>query len=107
MTTADASEKDVAAILYGDIYTKYNIVAENIINRVSMKTASKSVKLQKGDLLFTGSGETKEDIGKCVLFNSNEATYAGGDVIIFKQKHFDSHFISYSQNSFLAKLFCL
>ena len=22
----------------------------------------------KGDLLFTGSGETKEDIGKCVLF---------------------------------------
>lgn len=103
LTTGFTSEEDVSAILYGDIYTKYNIVTENVINKISKKTASKSVKLIKGDLLFTGSGETKEDIGKCVLFNSDEETYAGGDVIIFKQKIFDSHFISYSQNSILAK----
>ncbi len=103
LTTAFTSDDDVSAILYGDIYTKYNIVAENIINRISKKTASKSVRLINGDLLFTGSGETKEDIGKCVLFNSNDVTYAGGDVIIFKQKIFDSHFISYSQNSSVAK----
>ena len=103
LTTSYASDNDVSAILYGDIYTKYNIVAENIINKISKKTALKSVKLLKGDLLFTGSGETKEDIGKCVLFNSDEITYAGGDVIIFKQKIFDSNFISYSQNSSVAK----
>ena len=45
---------DIAAILYGDIYTKYDIVAEEIINRVSAETASNSVRLLKGDLLFTG-----------------------------------------------------
>ena len=94
---------DIAAILYGDIYTKYDIVAEEIINRVSAETASNSVKLLKGDLLFTGSGETKEDIGKCVVFLSDEEVYAGGDVIIFKQNIYDSHFISYSQNSSFAK----
>ncbi len=97
------SEEGIPAILYGDIYTKYDIVAENIINKISKETASKSVELKKGDLLFTGSGETKEDIGKCVVFNSNEPAYAGGDVIIFKQNIFDSYFISYSQNSSVAK----
>ena len=93
----------VPAILYGDIYTKYDIIAENIINRITKETAAKSIELKKGDLLFTGSGETKEDIGKCVFFKSNEPAYAGGDVIIFKQKICDSYFISYSQNSSIAK----
>lgn len=97
------TDEGVPAILYGDLYTKYDIVAENIINRISKETAAKSVELKKGDLLFTGSGETKEDIGKCVIFNSNEPAYAGGDVIIFKQDVFDSYFISYSQNSSIAK----
>lgn len=35
-----------------------------------------------GDLLFTGSGETKEDIGKCVAFVGDEEAYAGGDIVI-------------------------
>ncbi len=97
------TDDGVPAILYGDLYTKYDIVAEYIINRITKETASESVELKKGDLLFTGSGETKEDIGKCIIFNNNEPAYAGGDVIIFKQEIFDSHFISYSQNSSIAK----
>jgi type I restriction enzyme S subunit len=103
LTTFFVSDDDVSAILYGDIYTKYNIEVTTVINKVSKKTAVKSVKLNKGDLLFTGSGETKEDIGKCVLFNSDLETFAGGDVIIFKQRHVDGLFLSYSQNSNLAK----
>jgi len=97
------TDDGVPAILYGDLYTKYDIVAENIINRITKETAANSIDLKKGDLLFTGSGETKEDIGKCIIFNSDEPAYAGGDVIIFKQNVFDSYFISYSQNSSIAK----
>lgn len=97
------SDEGVCAILYGDLYTKYDIIAENIINHITKNTAVKSVEVKTGDLLFTGSGETKEDIGKCVIFNGYEPTYAGGDVIIFKQDIFDSFFISYSQNSSIAK----
>ncbi len=103
LTTLFVSDDDVSAILYGDIYTKYNIEVTTVINKVSKKTAVRSVKLNKGDLLFTGSGETKEDIGKCVLFNSDLETFAGGDVIIFKQRQVDGLFLSYSQNSNLAK----
>jgi len=97
------SDDGLPAILYGDIYTKYDIVVENVVNRISPATATKSVEIRKGDLLFTGSGETIEDIGKCILFNSDIPAYAGGDVIIFKQDVFDSYFISYSQNSSYAK----
>lgn len=98
-------DKDgIPAILYGDIYTKYDIVAEKIINRISDETASNSVEIKKGDLLFTGSGETKEDIGKCIVYNGDETVYAGGDVIIFKQEMFDSIFISYSQNTSYAQM---
>ncbi len=103
LTTSFRSEDDVSAILYGDIYTKYNIEVSTVVNKISKETATKSVRLSKSDLLFTGSGETKEDIGKCVLFNSDEETYASGDVIIFRQKQVDSLFLSYSHNSSLAK----
>ncbi len=97
-------ENGIPAILYGDIYTKYDIVAEKIINRISEETANNSVEIKKGDLLFTGSGETKEDIGRCIVYNGDEIVYAGGDVIIFKQEMFDSVFISYSQNTSYSQM---
>lgn len=93
----------INAILYGDIYTKYDIQAKNIINQISKKTADKAIKVYYDDLLFTGSGETKEDIGKCIVVKCKEEVYAGGDVIIFRQEDNDSHFIAYSQNSSFAK----
>lgn len=93
----------IAAVLYGDIYTKYDIVASRIVSRVSTKATHNAIWLAKGDLLMTGSGETREDIGKCVVFNADEPTCAGGDVIIFKQNIFDPAFLSYSQNSPQAK----
>ncbi|MFN8208947.1 MAG: restriction endonuclease subunit S [Bacteroidales bacterium] len=103
ISRAELVESGFPAILYGDIYTKYDIEAKIIINRIEEETAVSSVKIDKEDLLFTGSGETKEDIGKCVVFNGDDEVYVGGDVIIFKQSEFDSHFISYSQNSSFAK----
>ena len=54
------------AILYGDIYTKYNYVAKDIRNHIYSKTAEQAVSIKGGVLLMAGSGETKEDIGKTV-----------------------------------------
>ncbi len=96
ISRSELTEFGIAAILYGDIYTKYNFSIQNIINRISKKTAKKAIKLQYGNLLFTGSGETIEDIGKCVAFLSEERTYAGGDVIIYRQNTSDSLFLSYA-----------
>ena len=86
----------------GDIYTKYEISVRNLKNKISEKTAQNAVKIQVGDILLTGSGETKEDIGKTILYEGNEA-YAGGDVIIFRQQSQNGKFLSYLLNSFYSR----
>lgn len=94
---------EFAVVLYGDIYTKYEFCIKNVVNRINNEVAANAVLISQEDILFTGSGEDKNDIGKCVAFKGNEETYAGGDVIIFQQNEFDSEFIAYSQNSAIAK----
>lgn len=90
------------AILYGDIYTKYNIIAKNIQHFVSEKTAKESVRIYNDDIIMTGSGETKEDIGKTVVYKGDEA-YIGGDVILLRTNNCNNTFISYALNSQGAK----
>ena len=96
---ADLVKNGVSAILYGDIYTKYDTSIKKEVRFISTETAKKSIKIDKHDLLFTGSGETMEDIGKCVVFLNDRIAYAGGDVIIFKQTENDSLFLSFILNS--------
>ncbi len=100
---ADLTEDGVSAILYGDIYTKYDIEITKGVRFISNETAKKSISIKKGDILFTGSGETMEDIGKCVVFSSDEKTVAGGDVIIFEQFGNNNLFLSYVLNTEGAK----
>ena len=104
ITRDNLQDEGKPAILYGDIYTKYNISANEINNHVSAKVAAESVRIYNGDLLMTGSGETKEDIGKTIVFEGEEA-YIGGDVILFRQSSNNSKFLSYALNSQYAKDF--
>ena len=53
---------------------------------------------------MTGSGETKEDIGKTIYFENEEA-YIGGDIILFRQRQVNGLFLTYALNSFYAKEF--
>ncbi len=99
----DLTESGVSAILYGDIYTKYDIEIKHGVRFISNETAKKSIEIKKGNLLFTGSGETMEDIGKCVVFSCDEKTVAGGDVIIFQQNQNDNLYLSYVLNTEGAK----
>lgn len=98
----DLQEYGECAILYGDIYTKYNIQTAIVRNHISEKVAEKSVRISKGDILMTGSGETKEDIGKTIVYLGDEA-FIGGDVILLRQQNNDSTFLSYALNSQYAK----
>lgn len=95
----ELTESGFPAILYGDLYTKYDIKVTDIINYTSEESALNSVEIKQGDILFTGSGETKEDIGKCIVYLGDKKAYAGGDLIIFSQNKYDSLFLSYSLNS--------
>ena len=87
----------VPCVGYGDIYMKYNYHFEEAQSFVDEETASESQPIEKGTLLFTGTGETAEEIGKCVCYNGNETIYAGGDIITFVSKEVSPLFLAYQQ----------
>lgn len=99
ISRAELVEEGLPAILYGDIYTKYDTYVDEVFHRISKETAKKAIEIEQGDLLFTGSGETIEDIGKCVLYTGGRIAYAGGDVIIFKASTNNHLFLSFALNS--------
>ena len=91
------------AITYGEIYTKYDYVIKDFASYIDSDTAQTSKQISSGVILFAGSGETLEDIGKCVVFIDNDTAYAGGDIIIFKPSiEVDSLVLSYILNSPVA-----
>ncbi len=93
------------AILYGDIYTKYEFKSYDLESKISKETSLLATPIYKGDILFAGSGETKEDIGKSIVYLGDEKAFAGGDVIIFRQQKHDSLFLSYTLNAKYAKFY--
>ena len=70
-------------ILYGDIYTKYNFSFSEVVNKVNFDVFDNAIKIHENTLLFPTSGETKEDIGKTVLYEGKETVAIGGDVLSF------------------------
>jgi len=92
------SDSGVPCVGYGDIYMKYdNFHFEKAQNFVDKDTASESLPIDKGTMLFTATGETAEEIGKCVCYNGDETIYAGGDIITFKSNEVNPLFLSYQQ----------
>jgi len=54
----------IPCIRYGEIYTLYNDYIRKFYSFISRDIAKQSQLIKKGNLLFTGSGETAEGIGK-------------------------------------------
>ncbi len=86
-------------ITYGDIYTKYNSVARRFNSFVSETAAKYSKEIRSGSILFAGTGETLDEIGKCVAYVGNERAYAGGDVIVYILEKENCIYLSYFLNS--------
>lgn len=101
----DLVESGDSALLYGDIYMNYEISTSCLDSKISKNTSLGAIPIYKGDILFAGSGETKEDIGKNIVYLGKDKAFAGGDVIIFRQKENNALYLSYALNTKYAK-FC-
>ena len=84
ISRADMGTGDIAAIRYGELYTFYGAYTHEINTRISAEVAEEAFGLQYGDIVFAGSGETHEEIGKCTAYVLDEKAYAGGDTIILR-----------------------
>ncbi|MBX3291810.1 MAG: restriction endonuclease subunit S [Acidobacteria bacterium] len=78
----DVTETGLPCVRYGEIYTRHNVIIQDFASFVSEAVAKGSKEINKGDILFAGSGETLEEIGKSVAYLGEEVAYAGGDIII-------------------------
>lgn len=104
ITKSEITESGFPCIRYGDIYVQYEFA--NIVTHfsayISKETAKNGRRLLKGDIIFAGTGETQEDIGKCVAYTRDDEAYAGGDLVVFRPKKdigVDSEFLSSCLNT--------
>lgn len=95
----ESNSGHIPCVRYGEIYTRHNDYIKKFNSYISREVSLTATKLFRGDLLFAGSGETKEDIGKCVAFVDEVEAYAGGDIVILRPKWGDPLFWGYSLNS--------
>ena len=95
----EALSGNLACVRYGEIYTKHNDYIKTFYSWISPDVATTAMRLKTGDLLFAGSGETKEEIGKCVAFVDDIEAYAGGDIVILRPETADATFLGYYMNT--------
>lgn len=78
LSKSDLSEEGTPCILYGELYTKYNEIADTIYSKTNVPC---EVVSEKGDVIIPKSGETPEDIStaSCIPY---DGVALGGDLII-------------------------
>jgi len=95
----EALSGELHGVRYGEIYTKHNDCVREFYSWISSEVAATATRLRIGDLLFAGSGETKEEIGKCIAFVDDTEAYAGGDIVILRINDADALFFGYYLNT--------
>lgn len=85
-------------LTYGEIYKYHNNYIKEFRSFIPNEIAENSQSLEYGDILFTGSGETADEIGKSVAYVDDGFAFAGGDIIILRQKKADPVFLGHVLN---------
>lgn len=97
---SEITESGFPCVRYGEIYTKHDFVIKKFHSFINDISAENSRKISNNEVLFAGSGETVEDIGKAVVYLGEHEAYAGGDIVILTPKNSCGLFLSYVVNSF-------
>ena len=96
----EVKDNGIPCIRYGEIYTDYERVVYSTKSFIDEETSQNSEPIKKGDVLFTGSGETLEDIGKSIVYYGDSTVFVGGDIIILQlNEDIDPLFSSFMMNS--------
>ena len=76
----------VPCIRYGDLYTKHTYFIHDSRACITEERANAYTPIEPGDVLFAGSGETIDEIGKSAVNLIEGEAYCGGDIIVFRPK---------------------
>lgn len=101
---SDFTETGIPAIHYGQIYTYYGTYTKSTKSFVSVQTAKKLSKVNKGDVILTNTSENLEDVGKAVVYLGEEQAVTGGHATILKPSKFitGKYFAYFTQTEMFA-----
>ena len=97
------TDGDTPCVRYGEIYTKYNNGFSNCVTRTNLEKVSTPVYFKFGNILFVGTGELVEEIGKNIVYLGTEKCLAGGDIIIMKHNQ-EARFLNYAMNCIRSQM---
>lgn len=86
---------DTPCVRYGEIYTKYDISFEKCKTHTNKNKITVQQIFKNGDILFAGTGELVEEIGKNIVYLGKELCLAGGDIIVFRHEQ-NSKYMNYA-----------
>ena len=93
----DEVSTGIPCIRYGDLYTTHNYFIRESRSFVSRDKTSAYTPIKFGDVLFAGSGETIEEIGKSAVNLMQNEACCGGDVILFRPaRQIEPRYLGYS-----------
>ena len=81
----------IPCLRYGEIYTTYNYSFDECVSHTQEAIISPKKYFEKGDILFAITGESVEDIGKCIAYTGNTKCLLGGDIVAMKHKQYPQY----------------
>ena len=94
----DVSDDGLPCVRYGELYTRYDSYISSAESRIPLSVALTALPIKTGDLLFAGSGETADEIGRCAAYLGNAKAYAGGDIVVLTPSGQNSMYLGHLMN---------
>ncbi|GAB3556218.1 restriction endonuclease subunit S [Spelaeicoccus albus] len=97
----DNRDSGVPVVRYGELYTKFDRVIRDAHSFISPDDSYRYTPLPRGSLVFAGSGEDPEEIGKAALSLLASPAFVGGDSVVFTPHRavVDSVYLTYVLDS--------
>ena len=85
----------IPCVRYGEIYTTYDYAFDTCVSHTDEELIDSKKYFEHGDILFTITGESIEEIGKSVAYLGHEKCLLGGDLVAMKHKE-NPKYLSYA-----------
>ena len=95
ITRDQITNDGISCVRYGEIYTTYNYWFDKCKSHTDESKIKSPKYFESGDILFTITGESVEDIAKSVAYLGVEKCLAGGDIVVMKHNQ-NAKYLSYA-----------
>ena len=104
ITREDVKEDgDIQCVRYGEIYSQYENSFRECVSYTNLGSISSPKFISNGDILFAGTGELIEEIGKNIVYLGSAPCLAGSDIVVMRHSQ-NPIFLNYALNSGYAQV---